>query len=245
MIFRHNINRMHHPVGLHMKGKAVPRSQKTSRRQAKAMTKQEVIEFVKDAVIRGKIQPGEKIVEAQLCRDLNAGRSHVREALRHLEQEEFIEIIPHAGAVVKELSQKDVAQIYDIMGALEGLSMRIATPNVSNEEIGKLESLIEGMEGNLNNKFKLFYGNFEFHQYLTALGGNTRLMAFMNRIREQTHRMGLQSFYNPEQVQASMVEHREIVNAVKERDPMKVENLIRNHYLTSKNRLIRYLNHTL
>ena len=215
------------------------------RAQEKAATKEDVVEFVKDAVIRGKISPGEKIVEARLCRDLKAGRSHVREALRHLEQEEFIEIIPHAGAVVKELSQKDVAQIYDLMGVLEGLSMRISTPNISEEEIEKIEGLAESMEKNLDNKFKLFHANFEFHQYLTALGGNTRLIAFMNRIREQTHRMGLQSFYNTEQVQASMIEHREIVTAVKERDPVKVENIIRNHYLTSKNRLIRYLNNTL
>jgi DNA-binding GntR family transcriptional regulator len=209
------------------------------------MTKQDVVEYVKDAIIRGKIAPGEKIVEARLCRDLNVGRSHVREALRHLEQEEFIEIFPYAGAVVKELSQKDVAQIYDIMGALEGLSMRIAAPNISDEEIEKIDSLADAMEENQDNKFKLFYANFEFHQHLTALGGNTRLIAFMNRIREQTHRMGLQSFYNPEQVQASMIEHREIVNAIKERDPVKVEALIRNHYLTSKNRLIRYINNTL
>jgi GntR family transcriptional regulator, rspAB operon transcriptional repressor len=147
--------------------------------------------------------------------------------------------------VVKELSQKDVAQIYDLMGVLEGLSMRIATPNISDEEIQKIESLAEAMEKNVDNKFKLFTANFEFHQRLTALGGNTRLVAFMNRIREQTHRMGLQSFYNAEQIQASITEHRSIVNAVKERDPVKVENLIRNHYLTSKNRLIRYINNTL
>lgn len=215
------------------------------RAQKNMTSKQHVVEFVKDAVIRGKIAPGEKIVEARLCRDLKVGRSHVREALRHLEQEEFIEIIPHAGAVVKELSQKDVAQIYDLMGVLEGLSMRIATPNLSDEEVEKIEGLAESMEKNRGNKFKLFHANFEFHQYLTALGGNTRLIAFMNRIREQTHRMGLQSFYNAEQVRASVIEHREIVNAVKERDPVRVETLIRNHYLTSKNRLIRYINNTL
>lgn len=218
---------------------------RNGRIQRKAATKEDVVEFIKDAVIRGKIAPGERIVEAQICRDLKVGRSHVREALRHLEQEEFIEIIPHAGAVVKELSQKDVAQIYDLMGVLEGLSMRIATPNISDEEIERIESLANAMEKNVDNKFKLFNANFEFHQRLTALGGNTRLIAFMNRIREQTHRMGLQSFYNTEQIQASIIEHREIVNAVKERDPVKVENLIRNHYLTSKNRLIRYINNTL
>lgn len=213
--------------------------------KGKGATKLDIVEFVKDAIIRGRIAPGERIVEAQVCRDMGVGRSPVREALRHLEQEEFVEIIPHAGALVKALSHQEVAQIYDLMGVLEGLSMRIATPSISDEEVERIESLAEAVEKNGQNRFRLFHANSQFHHHLTVLGGNVRLIAFMDRIRQQTHRMGLQSFYNAKQVQASIREHRAIVDAVRERDPLKVEDLIRNHYLTSKNRLIRHLNHTL
>lgn len=211
----------------------------------KTMSKDEIIAYIKDGIIRGKFKDGDRIVEAQICRDMGVGRSGVREALRHLEQEGFIEIIPYKGAVIKELSQKDIAQLYDLMSVLEGLSMRVATPAISNEEIEEIEKLVQEMEQDKGDKIKLFRANHEFHQLLTRLGGNTHLISIMNGIREQTHRMGLQSFYSLGQIEASLDDHRAILEAVKNRDPLKVEELIRKHYMTSRDRLIKNINKTL
>jgi len=209
------------------------------------MEKDEIVKYVKDAIIRGKLGPGQRIVEMQLCRDLDVGRGKVREALKQLEQEGFLEIIPNAGAIVKKLSQKDIAQIYDLMAVLEGLSMRIATPIISEEDIAKIEDFVVRMEENRENKFLLSHYNLEFHNLLTKLGGNPRLINFMNNIRAQTQRMRLQTFYNEEQVRASLREHRAILKAIKERKPQRVENLIRKHFLDAKDRLIKFINSTL
>ena len=209
------------------------------------MEKEEIAKYIKDAIIRGKLEPGQRVVEAKLCRALNVGRGKVRESLRQLEQEGFIDIIPHSGAVIKEVSQKDISQIYDIMSVLEGLSIRIATPVISDDDIGQIEDLVTKMEENRDNKFILSHYNSEFHRVLTELGGNTRLIAFMENIRAQTHRMRLQTFYNEDQVKASLREHRAILQAIKERKPQRVENLIRKHYLDAKDRLIKYTYRTL
>jgi len=209
------------------------------------MNTEDIIKHVKDAIIRGHLAPGQKIVEAQLCRDLGLGRGKVREALMHLEQEDFVQRIPNASAVVKEVSQKDIAQIYDLLGVLEGLSMRIATPTLTEKQIQEIASSVEKMERYQKDKFKMAEYNFRFHEHMTELGGNTRLLSFVNLIRAQAGRMGLHSFYNPQQVRSSLVEHRKILDAVQEREPEKVEKYIRQHYLSAKNRLIQYINNTL
>ena len=209
------------------------------------MTKDEIIRYIKDSIMRGKFLDGDRIVEARLCKDLGVGRNVVREALRHLEQEGFIEIFPFKGAVVKSISQKDVAQLYDLMAVLEGLSMRVATPGISDDEIKEIERLVEKMEQDKDDKIKLFHTNFAFHDLLTRLGGNTHLISIMNDIRGHSLRIGLQSFYNLGQTEASLDDHKDILEAIKARNPVKVEKLIRKHYMTSSDRLIKNIHKTL
>jgi DNA-binding GntR family transcriptional regulator len=209
------------------------------------MNTKDIIKHVKDSIIRGHLAPGQKIVEARLCLDLGVGRGKVREALMHLEKEEFVRRIPNASAVVKEVSQKDIAQIYDLLGVLEGLSVRIAARTLTEKQVRKIESFVLNMERHQKDKFKMAGYNFKFHEYMTELGGNTRLVSFVNLIRAQAGRMGLHSFYNPLQVRSSLVEHRRILNAIQDRNPEKAEKHIRQHYLSAKNRLIRYINNTL
>lgn len=203
------------------------------------MNKNEIIKSVKDNIIRGKWEPGDRIIELKLSKELNCSRARIREALRQLEQEGFVEIIPNVGPVVSELSQKDIVQIYDLMGVLEGLSMRIATPFISKGVIEKIEELVTKIESNQNDPFLMSQYNFEFHKYLTSLSENERLIQFMENIRMHTYRMRLQTFYYDDQVQASIKEHKLILHAVKERDAEKVERLIRKHYQDAKERLIK------
>jgi DNA-binding GntR family transcriptional regulator len=208
------------------------------------MHKQEIIEDLKNSVARGVFGPQQRLTEAALCKKYKVGRSLVREVLRHLEQEEFVRINPHVGAVVTELSQKDIEQIYDLMGVLEGLAMRVTTPIISPKEISTIENLVNKME-RANNPFKFFQYNFEFHTFLDHLSGNERLIKFMTNLRAQASRISLRSFYDPGQIKASLREHRKILEAIKEIKPLRVENLIRDHYLLSKNRLIKHLNRSL
>ena len=161
------------------------------------------------------------------------------------ELEGFLEIEPNKGATVKDLTQKDIAQMYDIIGVLEGLSIRVATPKISDKDIGRIENLVLEMERNRKDQFKLFRINREFHELLTELGGNDRLIAIMNGTRSNMERMGLQSFYNQDQIKATLKEHREILDAIKERKAWRVENLIRKHYMTARDRLIKAINNTL
>jgi DNA-binding GntR family transcriptional regulator len=208
------------------------------------MIQQGIIKDLKNAIARGTFNPGQRLIEVQLCKRYGVGRSRVREALKHLEQEGFVKIIPHTGAVVTELSQKDIEQIYDLMGTLEGLAMKVATPMINNREKKTIEKFIQKMEV-AKNPFEFFQWNFKFHKFMHSLSGNDRLIKFIENLQTQAHRMSLRSFYNPGQIRASIHEHRDILNAIKEINPLKVEKAIRGHYLLSKNRLVKYLNKSL
>jgi DNA-binding GntR family transcriptional regulator len=204
-----------------------------------SLKKEDILQRVKDGIIRGKWKPGERIIELQLSRELNCGRAKIREALRQLEQEGFITIIPNVGTVVSELSQKDIVQIYDLMGVLEGLSLRIATPFLSRGKIDQIEELVVRVEESRKDPFMMSMHNYEFHRFLTGLSGNERLIQFMENIRTHTYRMRLQTFYSEEQVEASIKEHRQILNAVKDKKAEEAESIIRRHYQDAKGRLIK------
>jgi len=208
------------------------------------MKREKVIEDLENAIARRIYEPGGRLVEAQLCKRYRVGRTIIREVLRRLEQDGFVKITPNSGASVSELSQKEIENIYDLMGTLEGLAMRIATPSLGKKEVDTIEKFIKKM-GALNNPYHLYENNFKFHCFMDSLSENERLIKFIRNLRAQAMRISLRSFYNPGQVKESKKEHQEIFEAIKEGDPIKVENSIRNHYLQSKNRLFKYLNKSL
>jgi DNA-binding GntR family transcriptional regulator len=205
------------------------------------MTNRDITEELRNAIANETYPAAQRLVETQLCRRYGVGRSRIREALRRLEQEGFVKITPFAGAVVAEFTQKDIEQIYDLMGVLEGLSMRVATPMLGSAEIAHIAELIEKME-NAQNPALFFKSNLEFHQYLAELGGNQHLIKFMRILRPLALRMGLKSTYNPMQLRSSLREHRKILSAIQELNAPKVEKLIREHYLNAKQRLIKFIN---
>lgn len=205
----------------------------------------QVVEHIRDAIITNRFKGGERIVESRLAQDLGVGRSKVRQALWRLEQDGFVDIVPNVGAVVKELSVADMAHIYDLMGALEGLSMRVATPHVGQEDIARLERVVGDMEAAGDDRRAMFELNQEFHTLLAELGQNGRLIEFHRQLRIQTHRLVIHGLYNQVHARASIREHRGIVAAVRQGKGSTAATLLRKHYLASKERLIKYLNRSL
>lgn len=209
------------------------------------METKKALELIRDGIIRGKYSAGQRLKEHELCKEFNAKRSCVRQALQQLSQEGFVKIEPFKGACVAKLEQKDIAQIYDILGALEGLSIRIGAATLTNEKLKKIELLILNIEKKSKNAAHLYKANMKLHQYFTSLSNNTRLIVFCDNLRLQAYRMSLENFYISEQVEASLKEHRIILDCIKKRDPIRAEHLIREHYRKSKDRLIKTINSSL
>lgn len=207
-----------------------------------SIKRQEIVENLKSWI--ATLKPGQRLVEIHLCERFGVKRSMVREVLRQLEQDGFVRIIPHVGAVVTELSQKEIEHTYDLIGVLEGLAARVATPTITVQHLEMIEALINKMQ-TAENPSLFFDYNKELHSFLTSLCENDRLIKFTENLRDHIRRFYLRGFYHPAQIQRANNEHRKIFEAIKKMKPLKVEMLVRDHYLRSKNRLIKYMNKSL
>jgi len=202
------------------------------------MKRQQIVEILKEEITNGTLSPGQRLVEAQLSDRFALTSYKIRQALRQLEADGFVKVIPNVGAMVSELSQKDIEHSYDLMAALEGLSVREATPFITPQHIKKLELLIDKME-RIEDPLLFYKLNDEFHSMVSSLSENERLIQIADNLRIHLRRFGSEVFYNPIQRAASRKEHRRIFEAIKEAQPAKAERLVRDHYLKTKNCHIR------
>ena len=209
-----------------------------------AVERQMIAESLKAEIANGTFKPGQRLVELHLSKIFGVKRSKVREALRKLEQDGFVKIIHNVGAMVPEFSQKDIEHRYDLVCVLEGLAVRVITPFITAEQLESIEVLIKKLE--VTHKAILFYElNNELHSLLIKLSENEHLIKLRESLMSRIRCVNLQCLFSPGQMAASIKEHRKIFEAIKERKPVKAEQLMRNHLVCAKSRLIKYLNKSL
>jgi DNA-binding GntR family transcriptional regulator len=206
--------------------------------------RQKIVEDLKSGIASGRFKPGQRLVEIHLSNVLGVTRGKIREALRKLEQDGFVEIIPNVGARVAEFSQKDIEHIYDLMSVVEGLAVRVITPFLTDEQLKRIEALIDKVE-TARKPTQFFELNNELHSFLITLSENDHLIKLTENFMFRIRCLNLQCLFSPGQMAASVKEHRKILKAMKERKPVKAEQLMRNHLLYAKNRLIKFINKSL
>src|SRR3989338_1581452 len=103
--------------------------------------RERIVDFVKDAVLKGRLRPGERVPEQEIAQSLGISRTPIREAFRQLESEGFISVAPRKGAVVSPITDKDVKEFYEIKSLLEGFAARTACPKLTDKDIRRLEAL--------------------------------------------------------------------------------------------------------
>ena len=136
--------------------------------------KDRVAELIKDAILTGKLEPGDRIVEMKVASDLGVGTTAVREALFELEAQGFVTRFTNKGTFVTELSAEDVEQIHHIRRELEGLAVELLQRRATEADLAKLEASVKGMRAAaLEGNFQNFYRNdLEFHRNIWFLSGN-------------------------------------------------------------------------
>jgi DNA-binding GntR family transcriptional regulator len=209
-----------------------------------SLERQKVLEDLRSEIASGALKPGQRLVESHLSEVFGVKRSKIREVLRKLEQDGFVKIIPNIGAKVAEFSQKDIEHIYDLLSVADGLAVRVITPFITAEQIKSIEVLIKKME--VTNNASLFNEyNLNLHSSFTTWSENVHLIKLTDNLRFKIRCVGLQGMFSPGQITASINEHRKILEAVRERKPVQAEQLMRNHIVHAKNRLIKYMNRSL
>lgn len=205
--------------------------------------KEKIIRDLRNAIVRREYMPGEHITEAVLCERFNVSRTPVREALNQLEKEGFIRTTPSAGAKVVKLSLKETLDIYDILIILEGASSRLACSNITDGQIQKLEEynyLFERAKERKNHEL-LFELNAHFHWLITEATRNAYLIDMRAKFRLLVDRIARLFPSIPGQCEATLVEHKHVIEALKSKNPALAEFNMREHLEAAKRKLQEYL----
>jgi len=188
---------------------------------------------IRNAIMDGRLSPGSRLTEQELVSMLGVSRTPLREALLLLDSEGFINILPRKGAVVTEISQNDVEDIYGAKSILESAAARLACDKISIETIEELSVLTDEMELTAKDKRKdyrtLLNLNAEFHQLLSDAGGNKKISQFIRNLRDQTLRYNYIYLSLITRIDSSISDHRNIIEALKQKNKTQVEQLIQKH----------------
>lgn len=194
----------------------------------------DLIVYIKEQILSGELNPGDRIIETKLAKELNISQTPVREAIRHLQGEGILVIFPNKGPLVRTMDLKDVFEIYSVRSVLEGLAIRIATQNASDGEIAELEAFYNKMKDKKDDAsipFLLQDSAF-IHQKIFALSNHSRLISMYKSISFQialvNRMLGTKSTKQKE-----IDEHWELIEALKKRDPDHAEKTIRKHIYRS------------
>jgi len=190
-----------------------------------------VFEALREGILSGELKPGERLMEVQLAEEMGVSRTPVREAIRKLELEGLVVMIPRKGAYVSGLTLKDVADVFEIRGSLEGLAAALASERITDDEIESLESVLKELSLAIKNQdFEtMVKRDSQFHQILFSATRNERLAQMVNNLKEHIDRFRIQSFTNPIRMKNVLEEHQKIVDAIKDRDADSAEKLAKDH----------------
>jgi DNA-binding GntR family transcriptional regulator len=178
-----------------------------------------IFNSLREAIIIGELRPGERLMEVQLAEKMGVSRTPVREAIRKLELEGLVDMIPRKGAHVAELSVKDIMDVLEVRASLDGLATALAAERITDDELkelnhinGQFSTYIE--KENLSGSVKK---DVEFHDIIYKASRNDKLITILSNLREQVQRFRviyLKDYSSPKNL---IKEHNDIFAAVSSR----------------------------
>ena len=184
-----------------------------------------VYDRIREDILNGVYKEHEDLKEATLGKMMEVSRTPVREALRQLELEGLVEIIPNKGARVTGITKKDIEDIYQIRYLLEGLSARWATEHVTEELIDKMEETLYLTEfhAKKGNYLQVFELDSQFHELMYEASGSKMLNHILSDFHMYVTRIRKTSLSSDSRSKNSTEEHRAILEAIKDRNADKAE----------------------
>ena len=181
--------------------------------------RESIADSLRRSIIQGKLKPGIRISEPSLAVQFGISRTPVREALRQLDSEGFLQLTPRRGARVAPLSEKDIREFYDIKAVLEGYAARLATPRIAPKDLEKMTHCNEQMEKcHLEGDYKkVFRLHNEFHEVFLKATGNEQLSQLIRGLVTKFQRFRILLALAGKSAD-SITQHREIIAAFRDKN---------------------------
>lgn len=202
-----------------------------------------VYEHIRQAITDRTFAPGERLMEIQLADEMGVSRTPVREAIRKLELEGLVVMIPRRGTYVADLSIKDINEVYEIRTSLDILAAGLAAERISDEELEELQRLlvIIGKSIEEGDMTSIVEADTAFHDILYKASRNGRLCQIISNLREQITGIRGTSMRYPGRLKDTQEEHRQLVEAIASRNVLRSQEAARIHLENAERTLMQYM----
>ncbi len=190
-----------------------------------------VFNTLRQAILKGELEPGERLMEIQLAERLGVSRTPIREAIRKLELEGLVLMIPRKGAEVAKISEKSLRDVLELRRSLEELAIELACQRMTEEEIDELEDAQRVFREAVDSKDVMLMAEADekYHEIIYQGTKNSRLVQILNNLREQMYRYRLEYIKDADKRQILLIEHDNILKAVRNRKVAEAKAAMREH----------------
>ncbi len=209
---------------------------------AKIPLSQQVAQKVRDLILKNELSSGQKLNEKQLCDQLGVSRTPLREAIRLLNAEGLVQLIPNRGACVTKVSIDELDYTFAAMGILEGNCARLATERLTDADMVELEMLHNHLEDcyERGKPHEYMKYNHKYHAFVQEKAGNPVLSSLVSRLHGVILLQRYQQIYKPGRLHDSLEEHRRLIEAFRARDGVRAERLMQTHLHNQCKALLMY-----
>lgn len=202
-----------------------------------------VFNTLRQAILTGELKPGERLMEIHLANKLGVSRTPIREAIRKLELEGLVTMIPRRGAEVAQITEKSMNDVLEIRRAMDALCVELACDRISEEELEKLKNACDYFEKAVRSKDakKIAQADVELHDIIVQATGNQRLIQLVNNLSEQMYRYRYEYIKDASQHERLIEEHRIIYESIVKKDKETASQAARMHIDNQEKAIIRQI----
>ena len=175
-----------------------------------------VFNTLRQAILKGELEPGERLMEIQLANKLGVSRTPIREAIRKLELEGLVHIVPRKGAEVADISEKSLRDVLEVRKALEELAVTLTCGKITKAQIADLKSAAEEFRKTLKSGdiTQIAEADVAFHDIIYMATDNQKLIQLLNNLREQMYRYRVKYLRDDSQYGMLLKEHQELCESI-------------------------------
>ena len=202
----------------------------------------QVFDKIRSDILKGRYQKGDELVECTIGKEMGVSRTPVREAIRQLELEGLVQLIPNKGAFVTGISASDVRDIYLIRSRLEGRAARMAAEHISSEQLAEMEETIVLSDYHVKKEHfeQVCEMDGKFHKLLYAASGSRILEHTLTDFHQYVQRVRMASITNRIRMHKSNSEHEKILEAIRNKDGDQAEKVAAEHISNTVENLKQY-----
>lgn len=203
-----------------------------------------VFQTLRQAILKGELQPGERLMEIKLAERLGVSRTPIREAIRKLELEGLVIMIPRKGAAVANITEKDTKDVLEVRRTLEMFAVEVACDRITPEQLVQLKEAAKAFEASKGSMdlIRIAETDMNFHEIIYEATQNERLVQMLNNLRENMYRYRIEYLKDPNYYDSLVREHQAILDAVENGCKEKARVYMRDHIDNQQLAVISKLN---